>query len=153
MIKRAIEIFLNVGKSLVPRPLKLIKSIENDQNCKKIGRFHRNFSRFPQFWKIFPFQPTNSIIPRSKIGSFIFSAYLVLLQASKTCGQVCSNCENPYSSHIKTLFGKNPVKSVSEGLSSSYLLKFFLISCIMINNRRFCSSSSRFGWGRGGAKF
>ena len=48
-----------------------------------------------------------------------------------------------------TLFSKNPVQSVSKGPPCSYLANFFYISCIMINNRRFFSSSSRFGYGGG----
>ena len=66
----AIGIFLNMEKLQVPRPLKLVKSTENDQNCKKIAFFDEisaditNFGKYFHFGYQFyhsPFQ--NGVIP------------------------------------------------------------------------------------------
>ena len=52
---RAIGIFLNVEKFQLPRPLKLIKSTENDQNCKEFPFFTKISADITNFGKYFHF--------------------------------------------------------------------------------------------------
>ena len=69
-LKGEIEIFSNVEKLQVPRPLKLVNSTESDQNCKEIPLFTQisadttNFGKYFHFGYQFyhsPFQ--NGLIP------------------------------------------------------------------------------------------
>ena len=44
------EIFSNEEKSLVPRPLKLVKSSENDENCENVGFWYRKILNFGKYF-------------------------------------------------------------------------------------------------------